>query len=47
MTITFEPSAEFPPKRGLGRGQLQTAGNYKIAARYLYGETRAISCECN
>ena len=34
----------FPPKRGLDQAQLQTAGNYKIIARCLYGRTRAVSC---
>ena len=30
-------------KIGLEGGQLQTASNYKIIARCLYGKTRAIS----
>ena len=46
MTTIFEPSDDFPSKRGLGRGQLQTAGNFKIIVRRLYGEIRAILICC-
>ena len=38
-------SSGCPQKRGLERGQLQTAGNYKIIALCLYGKTRTISCK--